>query len=172
MSDMRCERVQELLLTDYTDDRLDGALRREVAGHIKSCGVCRDFERAVREKAVAPLKRAEKMEPPAYIWERIRREVSAEKRPAIDVYGALAGAAGTLRRGLEALTRIPKPALAFAMVAMLIIAVALARQPIERRFLNNYLNEQIEFMAGLDTFNGDGADMFDTSTGSGAEDLI
>jgi len=169
---MRCERVQDLLLTDYTDGRLDEALRREVAGHIKSCGACRDFECVVREKAVAPLKHAEKIEPPAYLWERIRREVSAERRPAIDVYGALGSVAGTLRRGLEALTRIPKPALAFAMVAMLIIAVALARQPIERRSLNNYLNEQIDFMAGLDSDEANGAGVFDTSTGSGAEDLI
>jgi anti-sigma factor RsiW len=172
VSYMRCERVQELLLTDYADGRLDEALRREVAGHIKDCGACRDFERAVREKAVEPLRRAGKIEPPAYLWERIRREVSAEKRPAVDVYGALAGAAATLRRGLEALTRVPKPVLAFATVAMLIIAVALARQPIERRSLNNYLNEQIEFVAGLENGEANDLDLPDTHIGTGVEDLL
>lgn len=171
---MRCEQAQELILTDYTDGQLDEALRREVAGHIKDCSVCREFEATVRAKAVEPLRGAEKPEAPAYLWSRIRQRIEAEGRPAgaFGIGDMLAGAAGILKRGMDAILRIPKPALAFATVAMLIIAVALARQPIERRSLNNYLNEQIDFMATLDNDETNGAGMFDTSTGSAAEDLI
>ncbi|MBN1526584.1 MAG: zf-HC2 domain-containing protein [Candidatus Omnitrophica bacterium] len=170
---MRCERIQGLILTDYTDGRLGEAMRREVAAHIKGCAACREFEAAVRAKAVKPLRGAEKPEAPAYLWGRIRQRIEAEGRPAgaFGIGDVLAGAAGVFRRGMDAILRIPKPALAFATVAMLIIAVTLARQPIERRSLNNYLNEQIEFMAGLDTFNGNGG-IFDTGTGTGMEDIL
>ena len=53
---MRCERIQELLLTDYTDTEASEALRGEVAEHLASCASCRAFARTVSEKAVMPFK--------------------------------------------------------------------------------------------------------------------
>jgi predicted anti-sigma-YlaC factor YlaD len=165
---MNCERIQDLILSDYTDGQLDEINRRRITEHIRNCDACRAFEQVVREKAVQPLRSAPMAEPPAYLWEGVKRKIAAEARP-VEI---LAGAAAALRRGLETLLSIPKPAIAFAVVTMLIIAVLIAKPIADRAAVNDYIKEQVDFMALLDTEDVNGSTALDMNVSTGVESLI
>ena len=64
---MRCDKVKELLMTDYIDKELDGAAEKLVRQHLESCAACRAFEAAVQKSAIKPLKAAAQKSPPAYV---------------------------------------------------------------------------------------------------------
>jgi len=165
---MRCERIQDLILSDYIDGQVDESNRRLVAEHIEGCSACREFEAAVRAKAVEPFKDARKAEVPVYLWEGIRRKIAAEGRTT----GVLTGVAMTLRRGLEGLLRIPKPAVAFAFVAVLIIAIVIAQPYFEKGAIDNYINDQVDFMANLDSDDANGYTALDVNVNTGVENLL
>lgn len=143
---MRCERVQELILTDYTDRALDEKLAREIDEHIRSCDACREFKRAAGESAVQPFRAARSAEAPSYIWERVKQKIAAETPARV----------GILDNIFWSLGRIPKPAVAFAAAAALIIAVLIARPIAQTRAANEYMAEQISFMMQADIIEGNG----------------
>jgi anti-sigma factor RsiW len=155
---MRCERIQELILTDYMDKELDEKLVREVDGHILSCAACREFKRVAEQKAVQPFKAvpstAASAQAPSYIWERVKREVAREGT----------GRTGILENIFRYLGKIPRPAVAFAAAAVLIIAVLVARPIAQTRAANDYIAEQMEFMVRLDMAETNGNGNFFTDT--------
>ena len=155
-------------MSDYIDGQLDESNRRLVAEHIKGCSACREFEAAVRAKAVEPFKDTRKADVPVYLWEGIRRKIAAERQPV----GVLTGVAMTLRRGLEGLLRIPKPAVAFAFAAVLIVAIVIARPYFEKGAIDNYMNDQVDFMANLDSEDANGYTALDVNVNTGVENLV
>ena len=166
---MRCERIQELLLTDYTDTEASEALRGEVAEHLASCASCRAFARTVSEKAVMPFKTVRPEEPPSYIWQRIRESVvsvPAKRSPSF-----LPEAAEIIKNVFAGMIRIPKPALAFAAAAMVILAVLVTRPLMQERALNEYLDDQMTFLAMLETDESNGY-YFDTDTRTWTERVM
>jgi predicted anti-sigma-YlaC factor YlaD len=122
------------------DRALDEKLTREVDAHILSCAACREFKRVAEEKAVLPFKAAQNVEAPSYIWERVKQSIYAQPEP---------------ERRLRILFR---PALAFAAVAAMIIAILVARPIAQTRAANEYMAEQIDFMMQADIVevNGNG----------------
>lgn len=158
---MRCERIRELILTDYMDRALDEKITSEVDRHILSCAACREFKRVADEKAAQPFKAVQKVEAPSYIWERVKQKIAAE---SAERSGALAGATDIIRSMFWSLGRIPRPAVAFAAAAVLIIAVLVARPIAQTRAANEYMAEQMDFMMKLDIAetNGNGNFFNDT----------
>jgi anti-sigma factor RsiW len=145
---MRCECVQELILTDYMDRALNEKLTREVDAHILSCAVCREFKRVAEEKASQPFKTVRSAEVPSYIWERVKSQIIAEAAGRTDI----------LKNIFWSLGRITKPAVVFAAAAAVIIAVLIARPIAQTRAVNEYMAEQVDFMMQLDIVetNGNG----------------
>jgi predicted anti-sigma-YlaC factor YlaD len=137
---MRCERIQELILTDYIDKALNEKIVREIDAHILSCAACREFKRVAEEKVVQPFKAVQSAQVPSYIWERVKQSIYAQPEP---------------KRHYRILFR---PALAFAAVAAMIIAILVARPIAQTRAANEYMAEQIDFMMQVDIVevNGDG----------------
>lgn len=158
---MKCERIQGLILTDYMDRELDEKGVREVDGHILSCAACREFKRVAEKKAVQPLKAVQSAEAPSYIWERVKQKIAAE---SAERSGVFAGAADIIRNIFWSLGKIPRPAVAFAAAAVLIIAVLVARPIAQTRAANDYIAEQMDFMVRLDMVETNGNGNFFTDT--------
>jgi len=49
---MRCEKIQELLLTDYLDGRMTGTQKEQVDQHLRGCLTCRDLLAQARRTAI------------------------------------------------------------------------------------------------------------------------
>ncbi len=133
---MRCERIQELILTDYMDRELDEKLVREVDAHILSCSACREFKRLAVQKAAEPFKAVQGAQAPSYIWERVKQEIFAEPE----------------RRSVIHF----RPVIAFAAAAVVIIAIFIARPIAQTRAANAYIAEQIDFMMKVDIVEANG----------------
>ncbi len=149
---MNCQKIQDLILTDYTDNEAPEAVRRQVEEHLAACSACREFEAAVREKAVRPLQEAGRAEAPARLWSRVTSEIFAQQlKPA---------PAGLFER-IRDLARAPRPAFAFSTVAALVIfGILVARLPYftgsaERQQLAELaIEDQIDYFAYGNGWNG------------------
>lgn len=152
---MRCERIQELLLTDYIDKTLNEKLSHQVDEHIRTCLKCGEFKSAVINKATGPFRLVRAEEAPSYIWERVKQKIAAE---SAERSGVFAGTSDIIRNIFRSLGRIPRPAVAFAAAAAVIIAVLVARPIVQTHAVNVYLAEQMDFMMKLDIAetNGNG----------------
>jgi len=166
---MKCEKMQELILTDYADGELDTDARLDVEGHIRACASCRQLEAVMRQKAREPLEHLVREEPPAYIWGRVKQAISSGPvRP----YGVFEDARELVGRIFMSIINIPRPVVAFAATAMVIIAIMIAQPIAERRAVDEYLGEQISFIASLDTDDANGDGMFDTDISTGTEKFM
>ena len=138
---MNCQKIQDFILTDYTDNEAPEAVRRQVEGHLATCGACREFEAAVREKAIQPLKETKRAEAPTRLWSRVTTEIYAQNlKPA---------PAGVLQR-LKNLVAAPKPALALSTIAVLLVFGIIFARPYltgsaqRRQLAESALEDQID----------------------------
>lgn len=141
---MRCQRIQELILTDYMDKELGEKRVRQVDAHILSCAACREFKRIAQEATSQHFKAVRNAVPPPYIWERVKQGIAVEHS------GMFAGPADIVRNIFRFFGRIPKPAVAFTAAVVVIITLLVARPIAQTRAANEYMAEQIDFMMKLD----------------------
>lgn len=143
---MNCKQIQELILTDYSDDELSQALRKEVRAHVMACSECRQFEQRVQKTTIEPFSMTDKIAPPDYIWDRIKEKIALENKqqPAMVFSG--------LRNFFHRIFIIPRPVFAVATIMVVIlITVVLMRSPYQRQdTVALHLEEQIEFLSSLD----------------------
>lgn len=158
---MRCERIQELILTDHMDGELSEKMAREIDEHVRICAKCRDFKRIAAGAAAEPFKLTRTTEAPSYIWERVKQKIAAE---GAESSGILAGMADIIRNIFWSLGKILKPAVVFAAAAAIIIAILIARPIAQTRAANDYIAEQMDFIMKLDVAetNGNGNFFYDT----------
>ncbi|HOX53853.1 MAG: zf-HC2 domain-containing protein [Candidatus Omnitrophica bacterium] len=137
---MNCEKIKELVLTDFSDNRLDEKTKWQVNQHLDSCANCREFYISVNKVAIDPFKKIEKETPPDYLWYRIKERIGdAKPKPAFS----------GVFEGLQVFFH-PKPAFALATIAMVIIVASVLFRPYLRdRELNIYLNDQMDFVSNL-----------------------
>ncbi len=166
---MKCERIQELILTDHADGELDEKARRQVDEHIRACAPCAEFKRIADERLSAAVSCMAGEAAPAYLWGRIREKVSVPTREEKTLAGALAR---IVTRIGASFMRIPKPALAFAAAAMIFMVVMVGRPGHERHSVDAYLAEQMSFLVNLDADESNGASIFDTEIHSGVDSLL
>ena len=157
---MKCEKVRDLILTDYLDGRMAEDDKRELELHLAGCSRCRELSAATKKVVAGPFSKAERVSPPESVWHDIRDTIKAgergiARRPAADFLGKL-----------RSFLAFPRPAFAVATVAVaILLAVFIARLPAEKRVvLNDYLDEQVTFLVSLDTdvtdtYNGDSVDL-------------
>jgi len=147
---MNCKKMQELIMTDYTDSETSVALRKQVERHLDSCSGCSDFKRNLEETAIRPFRAAEKVKPPDFVWNRIEESVTSEKRNILL----------NLRDSLYNVFAVRKPVFAVtAVIATIVIVLFLARPPLNgTELVNSYVGEQIEFLTLLDADTTDSLD--------------
>ena len=89
---MNCNQVQDLILTDYLDDRLSTPVLGELKAHLSGCAECREFERVARQAAVEPFASLSKAKTPEAVWQNIREVITEEEaRPALSFWEVLWG---------------------------------------------------------------------------------
>ena len=71
---MRCDRVNDFLMTDYFDGIVNVETQKAVKEHFSVCASCRETEQALAA-ARASLRRASRLEPPVKVWENIRSRI-------------------------------------------------------------------------------------------------
>ena len=151
---MKCKRIQDLIMSDYIDGELKGHLLKKVQEHLLSCPECKQFEQSLQKEAIAPFKEADQIKPPESVWEEIRGTVLEEELQRKGVFA-------TIKNGLDYCLHIPKPALAFATVAVLIVlTLVFARLPFGGR--NGYLAGDTDVFSYLDIDESSYVD-FDTT---------
>ncbi len=116
---MDCKKVQELLLTDYLDNQMNGKERKSVDHHLAHCLGCTRFSIAAREVASGLFVDTKKDPPPEFIWQRIKESIIAEQKKKT-------GFAANLFERLRAVLYIPKPAMAVASAIGLIVIVGIS----------------------------------------------
>lgn len=72
---MDCKKMEEIILTDYMDGKITGAMLKDVEAHLASCSRCRALYTELAPIG-AEIRKAKRMEPPDRVWEKIRAEVS------------------------------------------------------------------------------------------------
>ncbi len=112
---MQCKKVQELLLSDYTDEELAAGPRQSLQRHLDSCAACRAY-RAQLDAVRAPLRSARPIVPPERVWEEVSRRIDVPQRAP--VFAALEALFGGLKRLL-----LPHPAFTFSGAAVLAVFV-------------------------------------------------
>ena len=115
---MKCDKVQELILTDYLDGQVNKEQKTNIEKHLASCVLCKKYELAARETVITPFNNTEKLSPPTATWDKVKNQIERERRqertnPFAD-----------LIRGIKSVFYIPRPAFAVATVAIILITIA------------------------------------------------
>ena len=74
----KCEEFKDLILTDYIDGELDGALTRKMEDHLLECSDCRAFLKEVKSLTATPLHQAPLQTVPGAVWDSIKEEIQRE----------------------------------------------------------------------------------------------
>jgi predicted anti-sigma-YlaC factor YlaD len=161
---MQCERVRELLLTDYLDHQADADIKAQVEAHLHACADCRRFEAEVGQGAVAPFTDVSQPEVPQTIWLNISKRIAERERPGVSIFDYL--------REKLALVLAPRPVFAFAstMVVFLIIFGLIAKHTMDHNQVRAYFVQQADFFSMLD--NGNGSNSQNGELGSAVENYL
>jgi anti-sigma factor RsiW len=139
---MRCDRIKELIV-DYIDGEVDGALREEIARHLKGCPDCGRMEQSLRSLSVEPLRSAQRLQAPAELWQRVRDSIERKRRPHVAPFPAV--------RWIDiALARRPAFALAAVVVIVLGAAFLFERTMTSRTSVESYIEEGALFLSQLE----------------------
>lgn len=118
---MNCERIQELILTDYLDGVLEPKVRTELEGHLADCPQCIEFARIARKSAFDSFEGAAKFEAPQHLWYRIEEKLRQES-------SASARVVPSWRDNFRFLLELPRPVWALASVLVLFVAAGTLQQ--------------------------------------------
>ncbi len=72
---MNCERVKELLLTDYSDGLLSVQWQHEIEAHLGQCPECKALAQEIDQLAIAPFKTATTMKLDERVWLNIKEKI-------------------------------------------------------------------------------------------------
>ena len=143
---MNCKKVQEFILTGYSDGEIAPDFARQIDGHLKVCLKCRKFKENVEKTALSPFRNAQRLTPPDALWGKVRAAIVHEQ--AKDTDNIFSG----LRDLLHTILIIRKPAFAFAAAVVIVFAGALfMKMRLGNDNIAGYLESQVDFMAYLDT---------------------
>ncbi len=152
---MKCDKVQELILTDYLDGQANEEQRTNIEEHLAGCVHCKEYELAARETVITPFNRAEKLRSPAATWDKIRNQIQKEEQLLLQ---EKANPFANLIRGIKSVLYIPKPAFAIAAATIVLLVVTVIKLPSEK-IVKLSTDEQIECMDYLlGEFNEESSD--------------
>ncbi|MFH1868118.1 MAG: zf-HC2 domain-containing protein [Candidatus Omnitrophota bacterium] len=144
---MNCERIRELIATDYIDGEAEQTAISKVDEHLKGCEGCRKYKDELLESAIKPFEKAGVEVPSEKVWNSI--EAAVESKEQLQNSGSIIDM-------LHSLLRPRQAAFAFATAAVIMIMVNIfVISPARKQgVLNAYLQEEMASLYGL---NGDGS---------------
>lgn len=151
---MKCDQIQEVLLTDYLDQELNGTRLKEVEAHLAACSACREFLNAVKASIEFPLQKSSRIElSKDVIWQNIKSQIQPEysQRPSF-LDHLLNGFRGwtTLARTLSVFTAMVIIVAAVVFIKPNSVQVANNTQEIneEKEVLLAYVEDELMFDDG------------------------
>ncbi|MCB4792550.1 MAG: zf-HC2 domain-containing protein [Elusimicrobia bacterium] len=75
---MQCDKVRDILITDYIDYELDQDSRKEIEGHLIQCPECLAFKDELINNVKMPFKGKLEAAPPGFIWDKIRTAIEKD----------------------------------------------------------------------------------------------
>lgn len=76
---MNCQKIREVILTDYIDNELEEKTQTKIKNHLANCPACRNVEKALKAMIVEPLRNSESFNPPAVLWSKIRNKLAQKE---------------------------------------------------------------------------------------------
>lgn len=140
---MKCEKIQEFILTDYLDGQLTEDQKNTIESHLAQCSRCREFAETARKVAVEPFAAAKPIAPPEHVWHKIKETIFDEQPDAI-------GMRKRILQGWESFLGVPHPVMVMVFVLiLLLVSVTLGAfvntQVVEKK----RTKEQVEYLAYL-----------------------
>ena len=147
---MNCNKVQELLMTDYLDGELKPENEDGVKKHLETCSQCKAFEQTLRQNVVEPFKNLEEIQPPPSVWTKIHATITEEEQKKRQgEFNWL----DWLKEKLNLIFLFPRPAYTLATICVIAILVTtfMPKTSVKTAEIDEYLIEQAEFLGGLDS---------------------
>jgi len=146
---MNCERIQELVLTDYLDGQLTPAQKQHIDGHLHECPQCRAFVQAAHQTAFEPFLHAEQLKPSESVWQTIQESIEAENAK-INIFE-------NLWEKLKSLTLVPNPAVVLATVVTFLAVGGMIQDKIHQQASAKESSEYLESLSDMpNAFVADG----------------
>lgn len=144
---MKCKKVQKLILTGFTDNELDEALKEKVRDHIGKCPACQELGESLEKDVIVPLRQDERLMPREEVWESIKESIG-EPIPLRSSF--------SIQEALDKLFAVRKPALAVISLLIILLAGGIFTTSyfIERGAMNVYMEDQLDFLESLTNGNG------------------
>jgi anti-sigma factor RsiW len=143
---MRCEKIQELLLTDYMDGRLIGSVNEQVEAHLGKCVACQEFWSGAKATLAEPFAKLALERMPEALRNSIREQVQEEKIRSERNYWE--AAKEWLRSGFL----FPVPAKAWVAMAVCLLMITTSFVAIGSRQAKQ--QERIIFLAEIADWSG------------------
>jgi len=161
---MDCSLIKELILTDYADGQADQETIKKVDDHVHTCADCRQFHSECMQRAVNPFRNSGIVTPPQSIWINIQENIHNRPR-------------GVMNRVIDYvinLLSIKRSVFAAAAVAAAVfIAVIYVKNPSNNAHLvDEYIEEQMEFLSSLDNGVSDNTFSEGTDLGTAIEEYL
>lgn len=138
---MKCKNIQDIILTDYLDGRMDAAQRVQLEEHLLRCSHCRAFAAVAQKTVVAPFATVTREKPPQKIWENISETIREERQKNGSLF------TGFIEH-VRALFIFPRTTFALASAfSIILIAVLFVKTPMyknEKIFVANNGEQQID----------------------------
>jgi len=147
---VKCDKLKDMLMTDYIDGRCAPDLKREIDEHLAVCVTCRQFYSVLVKNAAQPFKGLRPLEAPAGMWEEIKGRIE-EKEEAL---ASVSRIFFPVRRAVFALA-------AFAMVAGLLVGVK-AWRLYDTDLMAKYTRDQLYYFSLEETDEGSDNGSFGT----------
>ena len=159
---MKCDKIQELILTDYIDGQLDSSAKQDIETHLRECSKCREFLLAA-EKTTIPFNELDKVRAPEHIWQAIKSAIEQKRQPFVS------NVVVDFVRNIKSFIILPKPRLAIiSALVMIVLATVIAGQNLSNKtmIIDDYLSEQVLFLESLNqgAINGDSEDYLNLGT--------
>jgi len=166
---MKCKKVKDMILTDYSDKEIKPEQRELIEKHLAQCKACREFASMVRKSAMDPFRKVKTQRPLDSIWHRIKETVEVEAQQETRPYPV-----PNLIDKLKNFIYIPRPVFAVATVMVAVLALGI--------FTKLYINkqeitrvrseEQVEYLAHLFGENGYALNGEDVGYGTAIEEYF
>jgi hypothetical protein len=122
---MKCSEWQEIILTDYLDDQMGKEQAVQLEEHLLACHECLEFVSIARKAVIEPFEHAQKAEPSERIWHNIKKAIGEEQESE--------DFASWWDR-IKGFIFIPKPAMAFATVVVVLLAATFTFERYNQQF--------------------------------------
>ena len=145
---MKCNKVREILLSDYIDEEGGQEVRTAIDEHLKKCNTCGLFYSTLREKVVMPFKTLNPVKSSPRIWENVKEKV----------YGKRTMEAMDLKEKLKDLIVFRAPVVAIASIMLFVVLGIRYFQVHNYNLIKEYVEQQMVYLSHLqgEEENGNG----------------